>query len=146
MTSTIPAVKAALVTVLAAALPNTQVIYGPSGAVTVTEDRLLTVGKVTGSRELDSMSLDTAAERYTVELVASVDLAGTSQQAADEMVLADYAAAEQAIREYPTGPNLGLGAGVQVLPTGDFELAEQADADGRHAAVRFVVNVYAQTT
>ena len=146
--STVPAVKAALVSLLTTALPSTQVIYGPATSVTVTEDRLLTVGKVTGDRQFNSMTGQTTSERYTVELVASVDLAGTSQQAADELVLADYAAAELAIREYSGGSDLGLAAsGVQqVLPTGEFELVEQADADGRHAAVRFSVAVIAQNT
>lgn len=146
MSSSIPAVKAALVSVLAGALPDTQVIYGPKEAVTTTGPRILTVGRVVGSRELDSMSLDTSSESYTVDLVASVSLAGTSQQAADDLALADYAAAEVAVREYPGGPTLGLGDGIRVLPTGEFELAELADENGRHAAVRFSVRVYAQTT
>jgi hypothetical protein len=146
--SSIPAVKAALVSILSAALPDTQVIYGPSTAVTTTSSRILTVGRVTGRRESDSIGLATTREEYTVELVASVDLASTSQQSADELVLADYAAAELAIREYPAGPTLGLeAAGVlQAVPFGEFELSELADGDGRHAAVRFGVDVIAQNT
>jgi hypothetical protein len=149
VTSSIPAVKAALVSVLTTALPSTQVIYGPSTAVTTTTGRILTVGRAVGIRELDSLAVGTAAERYTVELVCSVDIgAATSQQTADDLALADYATAEQAIREYSGGPDLGLAASgvLNLLPTGDFELAELADENGRHAAVRWSVAVYAQTT
>lgn len=146
MTS-IPAVKAALVSVLTAALPNSQVIYGPVTAVTTTSGRILTVRGAIGTRELDSLSLLTTAEQYVLELVVSVDVqAGSSQQDATELALADYAAAELAIREHPTAPTLGLGDGIKVLPTGEFELSEQADSNGRHAAVRFGVQVYAQNT
>lgn len=144
MTSSIPTVKAALVTVLTAALPATQVIYGPVTAVTTTTDRVLTVGKVIGRREADSMSMSSASEQYTVELVNSVDTAGTAQQAADELVLADYAAGMAAVMADLT---LGItGFAVSVTPFADFELAEQADDNGRHAAVRWAVSVYAQTT
>jgi hypothetical protein len=142
--STIPTVKAQLVSVLTAALPSTQIIYGPP--VPPLPPRVLAVGKAIGTRELDSLSLETTAEQYTVELIASVSLSGADQQAADELVLADYAAAELAIREHPSGPSLGLSGTVHVLPTGEFELSEQADDNGRHAAVRFSVSVYAQNS
>jgi hypothetical protein len=146
VTSSIPAVKAALVTVLTAALPNTQVIYGPLASVTTTTGRTLTVGAVAGRRDLDSMSLDTAVEQYTVELNCYADLPGYDQQLADEQALADYATAEQAIREYAAGPTLGVSGVVHILPLGDFALDEIADDTGRHARVRWSVSVYAQTS
>lgn len=146
--SSIPAVKAKLVSLLTTALPNTQVIYGGTGTVTTTGPRILLIGRASGTRQPDSMSLDTSSEQYVIELVASVDLAGTSQQAADEMALDDYAAAELAIREYSGGGDLGLAASgvLSALPTGAFDLEEQADENGRHAAVRFGVAVIAQNT
>jgi hypothetical protein len=143
MSSSIPAVKAALVSILTTALPNTQVIYGPVTAVTTTTPRVLTVGRALGRRELDGLSLTSCSEQYAVDLVASVDLGGTGQQSADDLALADYAAAETVIRADPT---LGLSGTIQALPTGEFELMEQADENGRHAAVRFSVQVYAQTS
>lgn len=143
MTSSIPTVKAALVTVLQAALPATQVIYGPLSAVTTTGPRVLTVGRVVGTRSADALDMGTAAESYTVELVCSADLTGTNQQSADEAVLADYVAGEHAIRADIT---LGLPGTVSVVPFGEIELVEQADENGRHAAVRWSVSVYAQTT
>ena len=142
MTSSVAAVKAALVSVLTSALPDTQVIYGPVTAVSTTRPRVLTVGKATGRRDLDSLTLGSVAETYAVDLVCSVDLAGSVQQAADEAALSDWAVAEAAIRADIT---LGLLGTVQAVPTGDFELLEQADAEGRHAAVRWSVLVYAQT-
>jgi hypothetical protein len=146
MTSSIPTVKAALVSVLAAALPSTQVIYGPVTAVTTTGSRVLTVGRAVGRREQDALGTTTASEQYTVELTNSVDIAGTSQQAADEQALADYVAARAAVDADSTLGITSL-ATVQVLATGaDFELLELADDDGRHAAVRWSVSVYAQTT
>ena len=145
MTSTVPAVKAKLVEVAAATLGTSQIIYGPITAVTTTGPRIVTVGRVIGTRELDSLDRGTAIERYTVDLVVSVDLAGTDQQTADEQALADYAALEAAIREYPGG-NLGLSEVMSVDPTGAFELREAADDNGRHAVVEFTVLVLAQTT
>lgn len=148
--STVPAVKAALVTLLTTTLPDTQVIYGPSTAVTTTKPRIVTVGKVTNAnRDLNTMGIDTTEERYTVDLAFSVDLPGAGTLAtAVSQVFADYAAAEIAIREYPAGPDLGLAASgvLRVLMTGDWESDEQADSDGAHAAVRCSVAVIAQNT
>jgi hypothetical protein len=148
--SSVPAVKAALVTLLTAALPNTQVIYGPGTAVTTTTGRILTVGKVTnGLRDLDSMAIGTTEERYTVALAFSVDLPGAGTLAtAVTQVFADYTAAELAIREYAGGPDLGLAAqGVlQALMFGGWNLDEQADSNGSHAAIDSSVAVIAQNT
>lgn len=141
MTSSIPTVKAALVSVLAAALPSTQIIYGPSNSVTTKGPWVATVGRAVGTRSPDAMDFASAKEEYTVELMCSVSLAGTSPQAADGLALANYASAEAAIRADTT---LGLPGTVQVTGFGQFELMEQADSDGRHAAVRWSVQVYAQ--
>ncbi len=148
--STIPAVLAALTTLGVATLPSSQVINGPRSTVTTTDDRLLIVGEevTAGRRDLDSMSIGTTSEQYEVSLAVSADVPGTDQTVADGQALADYAAMELAIREFSGGPNLGLAASgvLRVLPTGDFELKRIASADGRHAAVRFSVAVYAQNT
>lgn len=148
MTSTIPAVLAALVTLGQATLPDWQVINGPLGSVTTTGGRLLMVGEgdVTGRRDLDSMSLGTTSEQYVVSMVANVDLPGTDQTAADSAAMAAYTALEAAVRLFPGGPTLGLSVVLQALPTGDFSLTRIADENGRHAAVRFTILVYAQTT
>jgi hypothetical protein len=148
--STVPAVKTALVTLLTTTLTDTQVIYGPSTAVTTTKPRLVTVGKVTNAnREFDSLAIGTTEERYTIDLAFSVDLAGAgSLSTAVTQVFADYTAAELAIREYAGGPDLGLSAqGVlQALMLGNWDLDEQFDSDGAHATVRASVAVIAQNT
>lgn len=145
MTSTIPAVKAKLVELAAETLTSSQIIYGPITAVTTTGPRIVTVGRVFGTRAFDSLDRGTASERYTVDLAVSVDLAGTDQQTADDQALADYAALEAAIREYPGG-DLGVSGVLSADPTGEFELREAADDNGRHAVVVFTVLVLAQTT
>jgi hypothetical protein len=152
--TTIPAVMAALAA-LANATLNTdiwQAINGPSTSVTTTKNHLVTIGGedegVGGTRELNSMGVDTTEEQYLVPVVISADLAGTDQLLADDAVLDAYEAYEQAIREYPAGPNLGLAASgvLKALPTGDFRLMRRATGETRSAAVRFYVSVYAQNT
>jgi hypothetical protein len=148
--SSVPAVRAALVTLLTATLPDTQVIYGPLSAVTTTKARVATVGKVTNAnRDLNTMGIDTTEEQYTIELAFSVDLPGAGTLAtAVSQVFADYTVAEVAIREFAGGPQLGLAASgvLRVLMTGDWESDEQADIEGAHAAVRCSVAVIAQNT
>lgn len=147
--TTLPVVLTALTELAKATLgADWQVINGPVRSITVTKERMLLIGDepVSGRRDLDSMSLLTTAEQYTVPLVANVDLPGTDQGAADAAALAAYEAIEAAVRTHPDGPNLGLGDSIQALPTGEFSLQRQADDDGRHAAVRFSIFIFAQTT
>jgi hypothetical protein len=136
----IPAVKAALAALATTTLPASQVIYGPISAVTTTSGRVVSIGRVIGVRDLDSLSLGSTLERFTVDLAVSVDLAGTDQRTADEQALSDYEDLVSAVLDDIT---LGLG-NVSALPTGEFQLLEQADADGRHAAVTFSISVVAQ--
>jgi hypothetical protein len=147
VTSTIGVVKAALVGKLAAALPNVQVIYGSSAGVTTRQDRVIVVGKTRGRRAPDSLGELSYSEDYTVEIVVSTSIGTSGMKPAEEVALADYADADAAIRSF-TNFDLGLGGyGVQhALPEGDFECFEQADGDGRHAAVRFTIHVLAQPT
>jgi hypothetical protein len=139
----IPAVKAALVTLATATLPASQVIYGPITAVTTTTGRLVSIGRVIGTRDLDSLSLGSTLERFTVDIAIYVDLPGPDsavQRMAEEQALSDYEDLVSAVLDDIT---LGLG-NVSALPTGDFELREISDANGRHAAVTFSVSVVAQ--
>ena len=144
--STVSAVKTALVSLLTTACPDAQVIDGPPDASALNGVQIISVGRVSGTRELNSLSGSTSEERYVVDLVASVSLPGTEMQAPRDLAMDLYEAAELAIREYAGGANLGLGDGIQALPTGAFELDEQADENGRHAAVRFGVAVIATNT
>lgn len=140
MTSSISAVKAALVEVLTEALPQSQVIYGSRAAVTVTGPRLALVGRVLGRRDVSSLDLG-MSELYTVEIQNSVSLATVEQQMADDLALADYDASVTAIRADIT---LGLPGSLQVIPTGEIELVEVASEQSRDAVVRWYVNVLAQ--
>jgi hypothetical protein len=148
--SSIPAVLAALKTLGEATLAGWQGINGPLGSVTTTTGNLIVVGDddVVGDRQLDTMGVGTASETYSVPIVVNVDVpAATDQQVADTLALNAYDSLERAIREHASGPNLGLPAWVRsALPTGEFRLMRRSDENGRHAAVRFYVNVYAENT
>ncbi len=148
--STIGAVLDALATLAAATLTDSQIINGPIGSVSVTKPRIVVIGDtpIVGERDLDSMSLSGTREEYDVPVTVSVDLAGADQGVADDEAMADYAALELAIREYTGGPNLGLSAsGVRsALPLRQFQLERFSSSDGRSAAVKFFVHVYAQNT
>ena len=140
-------VKDQLVKMLQAVLPKTQVIYGPATAVSMVSDRFLTVGNIEGDGGLiDSFTGGTEQERYIVELIISVDLVGSDQQACTEMAVSDYYSAKRAIREYQTGFDLGIAplGDIQILPTSRFVLNEEADRDGRHCMIKFGVAVIAQ--
>lgn len=145
--TTVPAVKTALVAVLAAALPATstlpaaQVIYGPIEAASSTGPRVLSVGGAAGTRDMSNLGMTSSTESYTVTLLASVMLSGYQQKLADEAALADYEAACDAITA--AGPDLGLGNGSSIYPDGQFELQEFATPEGRAAQVRFSVTVVA---
>jgi hypothetical protein len=148
MTTTVPAVKAALVALLAGVLPDVEVIYGPITTETMTTPRVLTVGNAAGTSALDSLTTGTSLEQYTVTLTVSCTINGPdTQKAATEAACAVFAVAEQTIREHPTG-DLGLSASgvLGAFPTGDFEVTE-ADTDlGSNAAVKWSVYVQAQRT
>jgi hypothetical protein len=147
--STVGAVLDALTALGAATLPTFQVITGADNSVTTTTPRVLAIGDqpITGESTLDSLDLGTRTERYSVPLAVSVSLPGASTQGAAITAAMDaYTALELAIREFPGGASLGLGEGVNVSPVGGFELRPTATEQGRQAAVRFSVAVFAQTT
>ena len=149
MTSTIGPVLAALATLGTATLPTFQVVSGSDASAALLTGRVLAVADqpVTGTSALDSMDVGTRTEQYVVPLVVAVSLPGADTQSAAITAAMDaYAAMESAIREYPGGPNLGLGEGVNAMPVGGFEMRPTATEQGRRPAVRFSVAVFAQTT
>jgi hypothetical protein len=150
VTSSVAAVKARLVAICdgavdkSASLPGVLVIYGPITGVTTAPPRVVSVGAARGTREADSMTLDTAAERYTVDIVCSASiLAEVAQADADNFALADYVACESAVGADPT---LGLGGLIHAETFGDWELSELADSNGREANLRWSVQIYSQNT
>ncbi len=158
--SSVPAVLAALAALGAATLPNSQVINGGLGSITITQPHLFLVGDeaVEIERDFDSMSTVTMSEEYVVPLTITVDVPGTDQTVADNAAFADYEAFMQAVLDHPSGHTLGLEAAgvISVLPAGAFgprggsgtshRFQRLADENGRHAAIRFAVRVYAQIT
>lgn len=147
--SSIKIIKARICEVLQAALPHTQVIYGPASADTGDlKDRILTVGDIErGISELDNIETSTEIERYVIKCVVSVDVVGSDQRVATEAADDDWTTAKRAIREYGDGAHdLGLGETVQVFPTTEFDLNEKADRDGRHAMIKFGLSVVAQVS
>jgi hypothetical protein len=141
--STVPAVKAALVALFTAALPDAQVIYGPRGTVTFTEPNVVTVGNVTGTVGSASMNLR-EAEDYVIEVTVSATLAGPdTQRAATEAADALWVAAKAVLRA-PPGGSLGVAGVTSAQPVGEFGLTEISDSNGRNATIQFGVHVLAQ--
>lgn len=143
MASSIPDVKAALVTIFQGALPGVTVRYGSKPPITSTVSKNLSVGRVAGVRDLDGMTLESVQERYTVECALAVNSRADAQTVTEE-AMALYVAADAAVRLYPSGPGLGLGETVSAIPTGDFELNELEDETLQHSVVVFSVTVMAQ--
>jgi len=148
MTSSVPAVKAALVTLLTVTLPTAQVRYGPRGPTT--RDDVVSVGGIPEAQD-NPATLGTARKQdevYQVEVIVSCSRSGPdTQQTSTEAALALYGAAKDALR---TSPNEALGvAGVfWARPTGRWSLAESEGADllreATNATLRFVVEVKAR--
>jgi hypothetical protein len=141
--STVPAVKAALRSLFIAALPGVQVIYGPRGNVTITEDSIVEVGGAVGTVAAASLNLR-EAEEYIVEVTVSVTISSGTQQAATETADALWAAAKAVIRNPPAG-SLSVAGVTSVQPVGEFELTETPNPDGPNTAIRFGVHVLAQS-
>lgn len=137
--SSIDAVKARLVEILAAALPETQVIPGPVDVTTLTE-RVLEVGGETTPIEVDVSGLDllTGTEKYTLALTISVSYSGTDLDAPETVAVADFRTAVAAIRADMSLGLLNLSATV----TGQGQLEETSDAQGLSAAIRFPVAIF----
>jgi hypothetical protein len=95
-------------------------------------------------REPDSLAGVTATEDYVVPCRVVADVPGADQSIADAQAYADYEAMESAIFG---NPHLGLSAGFSlhatIIATQTFR--RFADQNGRHAAVRFGVHIFATT-
>jgi hypothetical protein len=144
--TTVPAAKAALVTILTAALPATQVIYGPGSSVTVTTPRILVVGSaqpdspsVTGVVTPTTVDGLHGTEVYDITVEESVTIIGTFSQGAESDALADVATAIATVQANPAL----AGAGTHASVDGGFDLSEADNELGRAVVVRFSVHVQA---
>lgn len=138
MTSTIPVVKARLVSILTAALPDSQVTYGPEAASL--KSHVVLVGNVTGTITPSNLPSSSVTEQYVVNMAVSVSTRA-DLKTNTEAALADYSAACAAIL---TDVTLGLSQiDVAARLDGSFELSETADDEGRTTTIRFPVTVFA---
>jgi hypothetical protein len=137
--SSIGAVKTALVSILGAALPASQVVPGPVDVTTLGPRVLAVGGETTPIRfEPSNLTGTSGTELYTLTLTISVSLPGAALDPAEDLALADFAAAVAAIR---ANPGLGI-ANLNAICTGEGELVESADVNTRAAAVRFPVEIF----
>lgn len=146
------AVKAALVELLRATYADdaepVQVTDGPVGTEVTRGPRLVEVGEVTGTDELDSMGLGSTADTYVVTITASVTLQDPEgMRTAREAALDLWDRGRTVVREHPTG-DLGLEASgvLGARPSRDWRLFEFPLQQGRSAAVRWGVQIVAQAT
>lgn len=132
-------VKDALVTLLTAALPDTQVVVGPAD-VTTLKQRACEVGGASTPLDLQVTAFDgsSCTGTYTLTITTSVSLPGTNESLAEDQAVADFKAAAVAIQSDQT---LGL-ENVSATVTGAGELVESSAASGRSAAVRFPVVIF----
>lgn len=139
MSATIGAVKARLVTVLAAALPSTQVEYGPISKTTL-PPRVLEVGGESTplTVAVSDLAGSSGTETYILTLTASVSLSGVDLALAETQAVADFRAAVAAIQADGT---LGLD-NVSATVSGSGELNGISGAWGRAVAVRFPVEIF----
>lgn len=150
--STIPAVRAALKSLLITTLAplNVQVIDGSPVSVTTMIGNVLVIGAMEGTRSAGSQNrirtttrnipFDTSQDEYTIEIIIGVSRSGPGEPT-DVIKTADdiYDAARTAIEDSvdPSGV-------VEMLPTGQFSMEPIADSNGRYVTMNFGVDVTAR--
>jgi len=127
-TSTIPAVKAALVAGLEArpALNSVQVSYGPP--LPNPSREMIWCGIATGQQDWQAMNLK--GEQYELEVIVSVIREGQDMQAADERCFAIYAELENMLRADRT-----VGGAVALASVAGFELGEYVTDSQRESTL-----------
>jgi hypothetical protein len=134
--STVLAVWDALVALGQTTLSGFQVVEGPPDSVSTLGAKVLIVGD--GEIvSLNPLAVETASETYEMPLVISVSLPGADMRAPISAALDAYALMESAIR------GLSVQGVLRVVP-GDWRMQTASDSNGRSAAVKFGVRVYAQ--
>ncbi len=133
--STIPAAKAALVTLIAGATypsgETVQVSYGEP------KDRgrlAVIVGDTSGTGEADqewaALGANNRDEHYVIGLNVIVNVPGQSQQASAELAFAVFAAIEDALRDDPTLVTIGVDASYFSLQIRQPVHVEEATTEG----------------
>ena len=138
-TSTIAAVKAALVSLLAArpGLHDVQVSYGPPLPNPGRE--LVWIGEVEGEQQVAGLGNQASYENYGVKVIISVLREGGDAQSADERCFEIFAELENEVRQ-EVYPVFGV-AGVNAATIGAFTLEELASDTARESRLTVAVNV-----
>jgi len=138
-TNTITAMRAALITALAAraGLDGVQIGYGmPSGAL---QREHILLGPVDGTQEYRALGTARKFDDYTVSLFISVTREGTNQQAADERALALMAEVESELRTDPT-----VGGTVLTAEVSRYRLEPLASDTTREARITLDIQTRAR--
>lgn len=152
--SSVPAVRAALVTVLETALQplGVQVIDGSPVGPTMLGEDVLVIGRLEGQRSAGSQNrirtttrnipFGTSQDEYTVELILAVSRPMPGETTT-VMTIADgiFEATRDAIE---ASDDLNVGGVYEALPTGSFEFNPEADSNGRYVTVTFGVDITAR--
>lgn len=150
--STIPAVRAALKSLLTTTLAplDVQVIDGSPVSVTTMIGNILVIGAMSGTRSAGSQNrirtttrnvpFGTSQDEYTIDIIIGVSRSGPGEptdviETADDIYDAARTAIEDAVD--PSGV-------VEMLPTGQFSIEPISDSNGRYVTMNFGVDVTAR--
>lgn len=138
---TVPAVKAALVDLLTPVLTDAQVIYSGRSSVTITKNKIVTIGtRAVGDSEFTALDRTGGGlERYRLDCQVQVTLVGTGLEAADSAAGDLWTAVCDAINAHQFSTDGTL----IVTASGSFEFESAADKDGRYSSVKFGADVVA---
>lgn len=138
--STVPAVKRSLVTLLAAraTLSQVQVSYG--APIRGTAREFIWVGDVEGGQSFASLGVNHRDEEYAVKVVISVVREGNDQQSAETRCFDLMAELEDELRDTPQLAT----AGVLWSEVGDFQLEQLASDQAVEARLTVDVRVRAR--
>lgn len=138
--TTVSAAKTALKALLVAALPSSQVIYGPASSVTTLGSRVVEVGgPETQVRYETDFNGNPTLRTYVLPVTISVSQPGTDISTVEDLAEAD---AETAVTTIANNRSLGL-SNLRAKVDGNYVLMLKADETGRSAAVRFDVTIVA---
>lgn len=135
--SAVPAAKAALLAVVAAATGAVQTSYGPPGSQ-YAEHESVWLGDVPRFGDAASIGQVSHRETFEIPVVVSVLHEDDNHQAAEERVWAIAAPIEDAIR---AAPGLNGAAGVQAAYVSGKASESYADTGGRVVEVSIIVSV-----
>lgn len=142
-TSTVPAVKTALVTLIGTALSGVQVTYGRPADNKLNRECVY-VGEATGAHRIPVYKgtvRKPREERYSVEVVVAVIKARGDVTDSESRAFTLLASVEDVVANDPT---LGAVDGLLHATAGSWETAAEQTAEGPAAVIRFNVDCLAR--